>query len=318
MDPLLSIEHLCKDFATGVLARRRVRVLDDISLRVYPGETLGLVGESGGGKTTLARCALRLIEPTAGSVFFDGTDLLRLPPAALRLRRREFQMVFQDPAASVHPRMTVGQILSEPLAVHRMGTRQEREARVRELLEDVGLDAAFMGRRPSQLSGGQQQRLVVARALALKPRLLIADEPVSALDASVQAQILNLLTEIRRRFGLTLILISHSLPVVHYLCSRIAVLYLGRLVEVSTAEEFFSAPRHPYSQALARSTPALDTPAAWPEGAARGESGSIARPPRGCRYHPRCPSALARCRTDTPDLTVTDGENRVACFLYSQ
>jgi len=219
---------------------------------------LGLVGESGSGKTTLARCALRLLEPTAGSILFNGVDLLSLNPSALRRKRREFQIIFQDAAASLDPRMTLRETLLEPFEVQGVATLPERESRVRELLEAVSLDPALLDRLPGSLSGGQQQRVAIARALALKPRLLIADEPVSALDASVQAQILNLLLKLQNRFGLTLILISHSLTVIHYLSTTVAVMYLGRIVEEGPTGQFFTYPRHPYSQLLLQSMPVLD------------------------------------------------------------
>jgi oligopeptide/dipeptide ABC transporter ATP-binding protein len=317
MKPLLQIRRLCMDFDTGNFgARKKTRAVDDVDLEVYPSESLGLVGESACGKTTLARCALRLLEPTAGAVYFDDRNLLGLTPAELRLRRREFQMVFQDTLASLDPHLSVGQILSEPFAAHRMGTRSERESWVRALMEAAALEAGLINRRPAQLSGGQQQRVVIARALALRPRLLIADEPVSALDASVQAQILNLLAGMRRQYGPAMILISHSLPVVHYLCSRVAVMYLGRLVEVSSAEVFFSRPRHPYSQALLRSMPTLDSALEGRRPGLQGEVASPAHAPSGCRFHPRCPEAFGLCRTRTPELKTIEGQNQVACFLY--
>ena len=317
MTPLLRVTHLCKEVeAGGFLDRRRVRILDDVSFQIEPGEILGLAGESGSGKTTLARCLMRLVEPSSGTILFEGVDILSLRPAALRRLRCKFQMVFQDAAASLNNRMSVGQALSEPLAALQMGTRSEREERVLALLDLVGLEHALVQRPASRLSGGQQQRLVIARALALRPRLLIADEPVSALDASVQAQVLNLLADLRGRLGLTVLLISHSLPVIHYLCSRVLVMYLGKLVEESPVEEFFEQPRHPYSQALLESVPGLDLSKPARRPVLSGEVPSPASPPPGCRFHPRCPSAMARCREEIPGMKPTGRTGRAACFLY--
>ncbi len=312
MTPLLKLSGLCKEYASR---GRRIRAISDIDLEVNPGETLGLVGESGCGKTTLVRCALLLLEPTSGSVEFDGENLLRLGPSALRHKRREFQMIFQDASAALDPRMTVREILLEPYQANALGTTEERENWVRNLLEAVALDRELEQRRPAVLSGGQQQRVGIARALASKPRLLVADEPVSALDASVQAQVLNLLAGLQRRFGLTLVLISHSLAVVHYLCTRVAVMYLGRIVEEASAESFFSGPRHPYSRLLMASTPGLgrNVTAIGPA----GEIPSPVEPPAGCCFHPRCPQALERCRISAPPLTGEQGSSKVACFLYT-
>jgi oligopeptide/dipeptide ABC transporter ATP-binding protein len=319
LSALLELRGLRKDFGTGLFkGGRKVQALAGIDLVVATGETVGIVGESGCGKTTLARCALHLSAPTAGSVHFDGQDLLKLPPAELRNRRREFQIVFQDPFASLDPRMTAAEILAEPFAIHGMGNRERRAARMSELLREVGLDDSVAGRIPAQLSGGQQQRIAIARSLALQPRLLIADEPVSALDASVQAQILNLLANLRRSLGLTLIMISHSLPVIRYLCTRVVVMYLGRIVEEAGVEEFFRGPRHPYSQALLESMPAMKPGSHRMKPVLRGEVPSPAAPPPGCPFNPRCPRAWARCREERPALEPVQGTSaaKVACFLY--
>ena len=318
MVPLLSIQGLCKEFrAGGLWTGRVIRAVDHVSLDVGLGETLGLVGESGCGKTTLARCALRLTEPSAGSVSFDGLELGRLSPEALRRKRREFQIIFQDPLASLDPNLTVRQILSEPYEVHGLGTRVERNRWIEELAEAVSLDGSLLFRRPASLSGGQQQRVGIARSLALKPRLLLADEPVSALDASVQAQILNLLADLQKRFGLTLILISHSLQVIHYMCSRIAVMYLGRIVEEASAEVFFAGPMHPYSRLLFQSMP---VPGSWepePQPAAPCESPEVQVPQAVCAFHPRCAYVQTRCREQVPELKPCDPGSKVACFLYT-
>jgi peptide/nickel transport system ATP-binding protein len=319
MAPLLEIRGLRKSFGTGLFqSGRKIHALAGIDLVVAPGDTLGIVGESGCGKTTLARCALRLLEPSAGCIHFDGQDLLSLPPSELRTRRREFQIVFQDPFASLDPRMTVSEILAEPFEIHGLENGAGRAARISELLMEVGLDSSLANRIPAELSGGQQQRVAIARALALKPRLLVADEPVSALDASVQAQILNLLANLRLRFGLTLIMISHSLPVIRYLCTRVAVMYLGRIVEEAEAEEFFRGPRHPYGQALLESMPIMNFEHPEPKPVLRGDVPSPGAPPPGCPFHPRCPKAFARCREERPALEPVQGTQvaKVACFLY--
>ena len=318
MAPMLGIKGLCKEFrAGGLWAGRLIQALDHVDLEVNSGETLGLVGESGCGKTTLARCILRLTEPSSGSVCFDGSDLNLLSPEALRQKRREFQIIFQDPFASLDPNLTIRQILFEPYEVHQLGTRRQREQWIEELADAVSLDRILLRRRPASLSGGQQQRVGIARALALKPRLLVADEPVSALDASVQAQILNLLADLQRRFGLTLVLISHSLQVIHYICSRVVVMYLGRIVEEAPAKEFFAKAKHPYSELLLESMPAMEVPGTRPPHTAPGEIPSAAAPPVGCAFHPRCPHAQTRCREEVPELRLCGPSSKVACFLYT-
>jgi oligopeptide/dipeptide ABC transporter ATP-binding protein len=316
MTPTLDVRGLFKTFVTTHLGTRtKVQAVRGVDLQINPGETAGLVGESGCGKSTLARCAVRLLEPDAGSVFFEGTDLSRLSASQLRRRRRDFQMIFQDPLASLDPRMTVASVIAEPLEAHRLGTRCERDARVAELMESVALDRTLAGRQPAMLSGGQQQRVVIARALALHPRLLIADEPVSALDASVQVQILNLLADLQRRLGLTLLMISHSLAVIHYMCSHIRVMYLGKIVEESPSEPFFREPQHPYSRLLLGSIPAK-LGSEFAAHAPIGDIPSPANPPAGCPFHPRCDHATERCRGECPELIERGDGKRVACYLY--
>ena len=307
MPPLIEVRGLTQVFRGGSGRHAGpVRALEAVDLEVAAGETLGIVGESGCGKTTLARCLVGLVRPTAGTVCFDGVDLARLGPAELRRRRREFQIIFQDPSTSLDPRMTVAESLEEPFVVQRLGNGPEQRRRRDELLEAVGLPQGLCHRKPAELSGGEQQRVVIARALLLGPRLVVADEPTSALDASVAAQVLNLLAELGRRYQLTLVLISHSLETVHYLADRVAVMYLGRIVETGPAGEFFDGPLHPYSQALLRAAPL------------GGEPASPARPPEGCHFHPRCDRAEPRCRESAPSLTRIGEKSSVACFLYTR
>jgi ABC-type oligopeptide transport system ATPase subunit len=263
--PLLEVRHLVKEFGRrgGWLRQGTVvRAVDDVSFSIEEGETFGLVGESGSGKTTTGRCILRLIEPTSGQVEFRGEDVLKFPRARLRQARRDMQIVFQDPYSSLNPRMRVGAIVEEPLVIHRMGAKAERQARVRQLFEMVGLDAGQMQRYPHQFSGGQRQRIGLARALALNPSLVIADEPVSALDVSVQAQVVNLLMDLQQRLKLTYLFIAHDLRLVRHICSRVAVMYLGRIVEMGPTERLFAAPAHPYTRALLSAIPIPDPAAA--------------------------------------------------------
>ena len=316
--PLLQIQSLCKNFPTGIFGGERVRAIDNVDMKVSADEVRGIVGESGAGKTTLARCSLRLIEPSCGAVKFNGQDLTALGPASLRAIRKEFQMVFQDAYASLNPAMTVEQILLEPLRIHRVGDKEYRRCRTRELLEAVSLSESLIHRKPGELSGGQQQRVGIARGLILNPRLVIADEPVSALDASVQAQILNLLADLKRQYELTLILISHSLNAIHYLCTHISVLYRGRLVEEAPAAVFFGEPKHPYSKTLLEGTPVLDPLARTPLHLAKMRPSSPADSQLGCAFHPYCPYRLPICAQQVPRLTEVHKGEKVACFLHSQ
>jgi peptide/nickel transport system ATP-binding protein/oligopeptide transport system ATP-binding protein len=283
------------------------------------GETLGVVGESGCGKSTLGRTILRLLEPTSGEIAFDGEDLRALGPAALRAKRRDMQMIFQDPFASLDPRLNIGTIVAEPLVIHRIGDRASRREAVVDLLETVGLEPDAAQLYPHEFSGGQRQRIGIARALALRPRLIIADEPVSALDVSIQSQILNLLVDLRERFGLSYIFISHDLAVVEHVSDTVAVMYLGRIVETAASEELFARPSHPYTEALISAVPQSEPARRGDRIVLKGEMPDPENPPPGCPFHPRCPKAMDLCSSDTPNETNIGSEDRphfVRCHLY--
>jgi oligopeptide transport system ATP-binding protein len=320
MTALLQARDLCKHFPIrkGFLLREagQVKALDGVSFEVQAGETLGLVGESGCGKSTLGRTLVRLYEPTAGSISYKGEDFLALRGERLRSMRRNIQMIFQDPFASLDPRMTVGQILGEPFKVHDVCPPAERQARAKALLETVGLKASYLNRYPHEFSGGQRQRISIARAMALNPELVVADEPVSALDVSIQAQILNLLKDLQKEFQLTYLFISHDLSVVDHFCDRVAVMYLGRIVEIAPKEELFSNPRHPYTQALIEAIPRVGSGKKKMKAALTGEVPSPIAPPRGCHFHPRCPKRHEGCDVDFPALVETGPSHHVACQLY--
>ena len=312
--PLLEVENLARHYpVTRGLFRRReigvVRAVDGVSFTIARGETLGLVGESGCGKSTLARLVLRLIEPSAGAVRFDGQDITGLDGEALRRLRRRMQLVFQDPFASLNPRMTVGEILDEPLLVHGIGDAAARRRRVAELLALVGLDSHHAARRPQAFSGGQRQRIGIARALAVEPALVVCDEPVSALDVSIQAQIVNLLKDLQARLGLSYLFIAHDLAVVRHVADRIAIMYLGRILETASADQLFAAPRHPYTRMLLAAVPRASPgqrAAPAPAEAPSEPQGPLAMA-RGCRFHPRCPLAQAQCREAEPPLLPRAG-----------
>ncbi|HSM13621.1 MAG TPA: ABC transporter ATP-binding protein [Thermoanaerobaculia bacterium] len=316
---LLEVRGLRTEFALrrGLLGRRvgTVRAVDGVDLDVDRGEIVALVGESGSGKTTLGRSIVRLIEPSAGSVRLDGVDLLRLSARELRRARRRFQMVFQDPWGSLNPRLRIGRALFEPLEVHGLAGRSERADRVARMLAEVGLPAEAAERYPHEFSGGQRQRIGIARALATDPELLIADEPVSALDVSVRAQVVNLLADLRERRGLAMLFISHDLALVERIAHRVAVLYLGRVVEEAPARALLERPLHPYSAALRSAVPVPEPGTGRRRILLAGEPPSPAAPPPGCPFHPRCPIARERCRSEAPALTEPEPGRRVACHF---
>ena len=291
-----------------------VRAVDDVSFQINAGETLGLVGESGCGKSTVGRCLLRLIEPTSGAVVFEGGNILELGHRDLQALRREMQIIFQDPYASLNPRLRVRSIVGEPLKIHGIGSKQERYERVADLLQKVGLDPKYGDRYPHEFSGGQRQRIGIARALALNPKLIICDEPVSALDVSVQAQVVNLLQELQDEFGLTYLFISHGLAVVEHISDRVAVMYLGKIVEICDAEELYRAPLHPYTQALLSAIPVPDPTQKRERIVLRGDVPTPINPPSGCRFRTRCQYALPECGETVPKLRELSPGHFAACL----
>jgi oligopeptide transport system ATP-binding protein len=322
-EQLLRVEHLVKNFPVrgNVLSgvREQVHAVDDVSFEIGAGETLGLVGESGCGKSTTGRCVLRLIEPTAGELWLEGQNITRLHGDALGALRRDMQIIFQDPYASLNPRMTVGTIIGEALTIHKLAkTRAQFEARIAELLQLVGLNADHMRRYPHEFSGGQRQRIGIARALAVSPKLIVCDEPVSALDVSIQAQIVNLLADLQEEFGLAYLFIAHDLAVVQYISTRVAVMYLGRIVELAPSAELYGNPRHPYTEALLSAVPTPDPTARKQRIRLEGDIPNPINPPSGCHFHTRCPiRQLPLCSTEKPELKEISPGHWVSCHLRS-
>ena len=319
---LVEVNHLVKFFPVraGLLQRvvNQVKAVDDVSFFVRKGETLGLVGESGCGKTTVGRTMLRLIEPTAGSVKFDGKDVFTLKPRELKAVRRDMQIIFQDPYASLDPRVPIGESVIEGLHIHQIGTSRERVDIMMETLKKVGLEDYHARRYPHEFSGGQRQRIGIARALALRPRFIICDEPVSALDVSIQSQVLNILKDLQEEFGLTYLFIAHNLSVVEHVSNRVAVMYLGKMVELTTREELFRKPMHPYTIALMSAIPVPNPRLRRQRTILKGDVPSPLNPPKGCRFHPRCPVAIEKCSQEEPQFKELMPDHWVACWVAEQ
>ncbi|HRU33296.1 MAG TPA: ABC transporter ATP-binding protein [bacterium] len=318
---LLRVEKLTKLFPIrgGIFQRTvgYVRAVENVSFSIDRGETLGLVGESGCGKTTTGRSILRLIEPTSGKVYFKGIDITALSKKDLAPLRREMQIIFQDPYGSLNPRMTVGDIIGEGLEIHKIASGKEKERRIMELLEVVGLPPAYMRRYPHEFSGGQRQRIGIARALAVNPKFIVCDEPVSALDVSIQSQIINLLKDLQKQFELTYLFIAHDLSVVKYMSDKIAVMYLAKIVEYTTTEELFNNPKHPYTLALMSAIPVPDPDVKKQRIVLQGDLPSPSNPPKGCRFNTRCPEVMSICKEVEPELKDIGKEHLVACHLWN-
>ncbi len=320
MSVLLKVRSLKKTFASssGFLRKKisEVHAVDDVSFEIAARDTMAIVGESGCGKSTTAKCIIRLEEPTAGEIVFDGEDVTRLDAEALRKKRRDMQMIYQDPYSSLNPRMTVRRLLAEPLIAHDIAKGAQANQKVREMAEMIGLSEKQLDRYPHQFSGGQRQRISIGRALIMRPRLILADEPVSALDVSIQAQILNLLAALQEELGLTTLFISHDLNVVRHVSRRIAVMYLGRVMEAGETEAVYTNPLHPYTKALLDSVPGLDPDNKKERALLEGDVLSLSQRPAGCPFATRCPRAMARCHANVPGFRPMAGDHSVACFLY--
>jgi len=319
---LLQVKDLKKHYASksGLFGRKKpvVRAVDGIDLNIRKGEILGLVGESGCGKSTLGRTILRLIEPSSGNIVFEGKDILSYNKEEMRLMRKEMQIIFQDSGAALNPRMTVGEIIGAPLDIFGLAKEEEKERRILELLELVGLNQAYVNRFPHEFSGGQKQRIGIARALAVQPKLIVCDEPVSALDVSVRAQILNLMKDLKNRLGLTYLFISHDLSVVHHLCDRIAVMYLGKIVEIADRDELYRNPSHPYTKALLSAIPNPDPETKRERIVLEGDVPNPANPPSGCHFHTRCSYRTDRCAAEAPSLQRIGDRHSVSCHLFDK
>ncbi len=317
---LLQVENLKKWFPAddaSLFSKEKsyVKAIDDVSFFINKGETLGLVGESGCGKSTTGRAILRLIEATEGKIYFESEDIGVLSSRKLKKRRKDMQIVFQDPYASLNPRLKVKQIIEEPMTIHMKLSKKERDERVKQIMRDVGLNEIYLDRYPHEFSGGQRQRIGIARALAVNPKLIIMDEPVSALDVSVQAQVLNLIQDLQVKYGLTYLFITHNLSVVKHISNRIAVMYLGKIVEVADRDEFFENPKHPYSQALISAIPEPNPKLKRERVILKGDIPSPIDPPEGCRFHTRCPFVMDRCKSIEPKLIDAGSEHLAACHL---
>ena len=321
-EKLIEVKNLKKYFPVkgGILQRTvgHVKAVDDVSFDVYKGETLGIVGESGSGKSTLGRVILRLLDPTSGEVLFEGNDISSLTQGKMRPYRRDMQMVFQDPYASLNPRMSIGELIEEPMIVQNIMTKPERKEKVLQLLSKVGLPPEASSKYPHEFSGGQRQRIGIARALAINPKFIIGDEPVSALDVSVQSQVLNLMDDLQDEFGLTYLFIAHDLSVVKHISDRVGVMYLGRMAELADKDDLYENPLHPYTKALLSAVPVADVNVKREKVKLTGELPSPSNPPSGCTFHTRCPECFERCKVERPELTEVTPGHYVACHLYTE